>query len=80
MLVNWSGWTDHKLFDDMANKHNTFPGEQPEMPQPEKQPEITQPSDPKIPETPIENPESIPDELPHENNPPEGPPLKGDSL
>ena len=60
----------------MASKHNTFPGEQQEMPQPQQQPEVNQPSDPKIPETPIENPESIPEELPDENKPREEPPLK----
>jgi hypothetical protein len=56
-------------------KHNTFPGEQPEMPAPKKRPEIAQPNDPKEPEIPEEDPEKIPEELPPNVNSPEDPPL-----
>jgi len=48
----------------MGKQHDTFPGEQPEMPVPGKIPEIKHPEDPKEPEIPQENPEQIPDELP----------------
>jgi len=57
----------------MGKQHDTFPNEQPEMPAPEKKPEINQPSDPREPETPEENPQVVPDEFPPENNPPEEP-------
>ncbi|MDN3547827.1 hypothetical protein [Mucilaginibacter aquaedulcis] len=61
-------------------KHKTFPGEQPEMPAREKNPEINQPHDPKEPNTPQENPDFIPDELPSHANPPEEPPLNPGSI
>ena len=58
-------------------KHNTFPNEQPEMPQRDKQPEINQPSDPKEPSTAIpENPQNVPEELPQTDSPKEDSPIK----
>lgn len=59
----------------MSKQHNTFPGEQPEMPIPKKTPEINQPSDPKEPEVPQENPQREPEELPPNISPPEEQPL-----
>jgi hypothetical protein len=52
----------------MGKQHNTFPNEQPEMPVPNQNPEIKQPSDPKEPEIPKEDPQIIPDELPPDSN------------
>lgn len=43
------------------------------MPAPKEIPEIGQPSDPKGPEVPQENPEVIPDEYPPEQDAPEAP-------
>jgi hypothetical protein len=54
--------------------HKTFAGEQQEMPQPEKRPEVSKPADPKVPDTPIENPESVPEEIPPGTRPDEEPP------
>ncbi|OOQ61534.1 hypothetical protein BC343_00185 [Mucilaginibacter pedocola] len=51
-------------------KHKTFPAEQPEMPLPDKKPEIKQPHDPHTPETPEEAPQHEPEELPPGNIPP----------
>ena len=48
----------------MGKQHDTFPGEQPEMPVPKEQPEVGQPSDPKTPEVPQEDPQIVPDEYP----------------
>lgn len=61
-------------------KHNTFPGEQPEMPAPGKRPEIERPNDPAVPGIPEENPQREPEELPPGANPPEDPPLNPGSL
>jgi hypothetical protein len=47
-----------------GKQHDTFPGEQPEMPVPKEQPEVGQPSDPKAPEVPQEAPQVMPDEYP----------------
>jgi len=60
----------------MGKKHDTFPGEQPEMPVPQQRPEVSQPSDPHAPEIPQEDPDRVPQELPPEQNPQEDPPLK----
>jgi len=57
----------------MAKKHDTFPGEQPEMPAPVHKPEINKPFDPKVPEIPKEDPGNVPDEVPPSPNPPEDP-------
>ena len=64
---------------DMA-KHNTFPGEQPEIPAPGKRPEITRPHDPKEPGIPEEDPQREPKELPPGANPPEDPPIDPGSI
>ena len=61
----------------MGKQHDTFPNEQPEMPAPKQTPDIDQPSDPREPETPEENPQVVPDEFPPENNPPEEPLRRG---
>ena len=45
-------------------KHNTFPGEQEEMPVQPDRPEIQRPYDPQEPEIPEKEIEEIPDELP----------------
>lgn len=55
----------------MGKKYDTFPGEQSEMPVPKKQPEINQPSDPKEPNVPQENPDKLPEELPQTGDQPE---------
>jgi hypothetical protein len=55
-------------------KHNTFPGEQPEMPVQPERPEIQQPADPKVPEIPKEDNENLPEELPPVEKPPENQP------
>ncbi|MCR8557257.1 hypothetical protein KXD93_06375 [Mucilaginibacter sp. BJC16-A38] len=55
----------------MGKQHDTFPNEQPEMPVPEKTPEINKPADPREPEIPNEDPQVVPDEFPPEDNPPE---------
>ncbi len=60
----------------MGKQHNTFPGEQPEMPMRQPRPEVNQPSDPNVPEIPQEDPDRMPQELPPVENPPEDPPLK----
>jgi hypothetical protein len=57
----------------MGKQHDTFPGEQPEMPVRKDTPEISQPSDPKEPEPPQEDTEQVPDEFPPVNDPPEEP-------
>ena len=58
-------------------KHDTFPNEQPEMPQRDKQSEINQPADPKEPSTVIpEAPQNVPDELPQTDKPKESPSTK----
>jgi len=54
----------------MSKQHNTFPNEQPEMPIPKETHEVNQPSDPKEPEIPQEDPQQMPEELPSVNNPP----------
>ncbi|WP_184546136.1 hypothetical protein [Mucilaginibacter sp. FT3.2] len=46
----------------MGKQHDTFPEEKPEMPVPKKTPEINQPSDPKEPDVPQEDPQIVPDE------------------
>jgi hypothetical protein len=58
-------------------KHNTFPGEQPEMSAHEKKTKIDRPYDSKVPQ---EAPERISVELPSRANPPEEPPLNPGSL
>lgn len=88
--VNWNGWTtNHALVMrtitldagcSNMKKHNTFPGEQPEMPVPGKQPEIERPNDPREPEIPEEDPQREPEELPPGANPPEEPPLNPGSI
>ena len=57
-------------------KHDTFPGEQPEMPVPKVQIEIKQPHDPQEPKVPGEDPQQVPDELPPGESQPEEPKLK----
>ena len=57
-------------------KHDTFPGEQFEMPVPKVQPEIKQPHDPQEPKVPQEDPRQVPDELPPMESQPEEPKLK----
>lgn len=57
----------------MGKQHNTFPNEQPEMPVPKENPEIKVPFDPKVPETPQEDPQIAPEEFPPLGNPPENP-------
>ncbi len=64
----------------MAKQHDTFPGEQPEMPVPKETPEINQPSDPKEPEVPQEDPQLIPDEYPPEENFPGAPAINPDTI
>jgi hypothetical protein len=61
-------------------KHNTFPGEQPELPVPGKQPEIERPNDPRGPIIPEEDPLREPEELPPGANPHEDPPLNPGSF
>jgi hypothetical protein len=48
----------------MGKKHDTFPNEQPEMPVLKETPEVNQPSDPKQPEIPKEDPQNVPEEVP----------------
>jgi hypothetical protein len=60
----------------MGKQHDTFPGEQPEMPVPKETPEVNQPSDPRQPEVPQENPDNLLQELPPIENPQKGMPLK----
>ena len=64
----------------MMIKHKTFPEQQPEMPVPEKKPEIERPNDPKGPKLPREDSAHIPEELPPRANPPEDSPLNPGSL
>lgn len=52
----------------MGKKHDTFPGEQPEMPVRKESPEVSEPSDPKVPAIPQEDPQNVPDELPPPDN------------
>jgi hypothetical protein len=52
----------------MGKQHDTFLGEQSEMPVPEKKPEVKQPDDPKEPQVPEEDPEQVPKELPVKQN------------
>jgi hypothetical protein len=54
----------------MGKQHDTFPDEKPKMPMPNDTPEINQPSDPKAPEVPKEDPQVLPDEFPPEENSP----------
>jgi hypothetical protein len=51
----------------MGKQHNTFPGEQPEMPVTKDKPEVDQPVDPGSPEIPAEDPDLVPEEVPVEN-------------
>lgn len=60
----------------MGKEHNTFPGEQPEMPVPKEFPEVNQPQDPHQPAVPQESPGMIPEELPSVENPSKDPPVK----
>jgi hypothetical protein len=53
----------------MGKQHDTFPGEQPEMPVPQETPEVSRPADPSGPETPQEAPQTTPDELPPSESP-----------
>jgi hypothetical protein len=53
----------------MGKQHETFPGEQPEMPVPVIRPEVGQPKDPVQPEVPQEDPQLVPDEFPPETDP-----------
>ena len=55
----------------MGKQHDTFPGEQPEMPVKKDVPEINVPADPKAPEIPQEDPGRVPDELPQTGDKPE---------
>ena len=48
----------------MSKQHNTIPNEPQEMPEREDTPEIKQPTDPKVPEIPPEDPDRVPDEIP----------------
>ncbi|MGF7042713.1 hypothetical protein [Mucilaginibacter lappiensis] len=57
----------------MGKQHETFPGEKPEYPVPEENPEISPQEDPAE----QEDPQIIPDEYPPENNPQETPPRPG---
>lgn len=57
----------------MGKQHDTFPNEQPEMPVPKGTPEVGQPSDPKEPVVPKEDPQIVPDEFPPQENSPEEP-------
>lgn len=57
----------------VMTKHNTFPGEQPEMPVPGKRPEIEHPNDPKEPAIPQEDPQHEPEEIPPVIIPPKDP-------
>lgn len=57
----------------MGKQHETFPGERPEMPVAEHRPEVSQPSDPKWPRVPRQDPQTIPPEVPPGNDPPEKP-------
>jgi len=57
----------------MGKQHDTFPGEQPEMPVPKETPEVNQPNDPKSPDVPQEDPQVVPNEFPPEENFPQGP-------
>ena len=52
---------------------------QPEIPSPDKQPEIIQPFDPEDPIIPVEDPAIIPDEDPFETPPPYEIPPPGES-
>jgi hypothetical protein len=54
----------------MGKQHNTFPGEQPEMPVPKEVPEVKEPADPKEPEIPQEDPDRVPEELPQTGDKP----------
>jgi hypothetical protein len=55
----------------MGKQHQTFPGEQPEIPAPKKNAEIKQPADPKEPEIPAEDPDRVPEELPKPGDEPD---------
>jgi hypothetical protein len=55
----------------MGKQHDTFPGEQPEMPVRKEGPEVNQPIEPKVPDIPQEDPEQVPDELPGTRDEPE---------
>jgi hypothetical protein len=48
----------------MGKQHQTFPNEPSEMPVPKVVPEVNEPTDPKEPDTPQEDPYQVPDELP----------------
>jgi hypothetical protein len=47
----------------MGKQHDTFQGEQPEMPAIKETPEVSRPDDPNVPEIPEEDPQNVPDEL-----------------
>lgn len=55
----------------------TFPGEKEEMPLKPGKSEIEQPGDPKTPQIPQEDPESIPQEIPPAQEVPPGGPNVG---
>lgn len=57
----------------MGKQHETYPEEKPEMPVRKDTPEIGQPADPKEPEIPKEDPQTVPDEYPPGQNSPEAP-------
>lgn len=63
----------------MGKKHDTFPGEQEEFPQPKTYPEVTPPTDPGKPEIPREDPGQSPVELPPETTPQEDPAKPGET-
>ena len=60
----------------MGKQHDTFPGEQPEMPVPKERPEVNQLSDPKAPDIPQEDPWVVPDEYTPDENSPATPPTQ----
>lgn len=55
----------------MSKQHTTIPSEPQEMPERQDTPEIKQPTDPKVPEIPQEDPDRVPDEMPPGEVPPE---------
>ena len=61
-------------------KHNTFPGEEQEMPKPDKLPEIKPPTDPQEPTVPVEDPQREPEEVPPGTVPAEDPPFNPGSI
>ena len=78
-MIKWKSFSTRGCSTIMGKQHETFPGEQPEMPGRKEMPEINQPNDPKAPEVPQEDPFRQPQEVPPGNNPEVAPANPGEN-